>query len=524
MKRFGICFLLTVLMLCLGSVQAYAHANLLSTTPQNGQVVATTPETVTLDFGEDLQAGLIDLKVYDWNARPIGIQGPFLTPGKPSEMFARLPKLQTGTYTVAWSVVSQDGHPVNGSFLFSVGHVTTGSTITVDSSKDAFNRLLVGIRYGVEGLLLISSGLYGISFFATRRNSPGVIRWKPYAKWVWISLFLGLLLEWWTYAATLPGTSLTIDLVKGNLERILQTRFAVVLLIQMLLLVLLAIPNMQEIWYLGVFVLLTAAFGFEGHGWGAHPVWLAIGLRVLHLLAMAVWLGALTYLMGLLRWQMKQHQSMDWGSFRPFFVRTVACAVVMLFLTGMGMFLMQTDVNTVLQNGKTWAVLLGWKLVLFAAMLGLAGFQTVRWKREWTLLSMPLLRIEWFLGCVVILFGVWMSQSPYPVPAKSYVKTLESDSVQADVQISRLMLGKQTMKIHLHDPQHAQPQSLSVYIDMNNMNMELEPIPAKKTGVDTYEANVPFPMSGYWKFVVDAEYQPGQHRQWSDTVFIPSGN
>jgi copper transport protein len=65
---------------------------------------------------------------------------------------------------------------------------------------------------------------------------------------------------------------------------------------------------------------------------------------------------------------------------------------------------------------------------------------------------------------------------------------------------------------------------VNVNIDMNNMNMELEPIPAKKIGVDTYEANVPFPMSGYWKFVVDAEYQPGQHRQWSDTVFIPSGN
>ncbi|WP_432248823.1 copper resistance protein CopC [Streptomyces sanyensis] len=106
-----------------GAGPAAAHAVLLSSDPADGAVVATAPGEVTLTFSEKIAVGDDSIRVLEPSGkradtdeiRELGtdggvVYGVTLHPGLPD-----------GTYTVAWQGVSADSHPVAGAFTFSIG-------------------------------------------------------------------------------------------------------------------------------------------------------------------------------------------------------------------------------------------------------------------------------------------------------------------------------------------------------------------------------------------------------------------
>lgn len=98
---------------------AYAHDQLVTTTPENGQVLATAPADITLTFTEgvlDIGTAIVvmDSSGTDWAASVPTVQDGTLTTALKSGM-------PNGVYTVNWRVVSADGHPVGASFVFGIG-------------------------------------------------------------------------------------------------------------------------------------------------------------------------------------------------------------------------------------------------------------------------------------------------------------------------------------------------------------------------------------------------------------------
>lgn len=101
---------------------ANAHAGLVSSTPKSGAHLKVLPTQVKLQFEEDLlslgEAPTNVLVIRDPDGVQIdkadsSISGRFLT--------VRLnPSSKVGIFTANWRVVSGDGHPVEGSFQFSV--------------------------------------------------------------------------------------------------------------------------------------------------------------------------------------------------------------------------------------------------------------------------------------------------------------------------------------------------------------------------------------------------------------------
>lgn len=103
---------------------AYAHSTLISTSPDADETVPTIPTEVVLTFNEPamalgtrivvtgpagpVQSG--DVKIIDKAV----VQA--LEPGSPA-----------GRYTVDWRVASADGHPVTGSYSFTVAATSTTS-------------------------------------------------------------------------------------------------------------------------------------------------------------------------------------------------------------------------------------------------------------------------------------------------------------------------------------------------------------------------------------------------------------
>lgn len=103
---------------------ASAHAELESTDPADGSTVATAPAQVTLTFGEELVPETVALAVNGPNGTVAiddpAVDGAVVTLPWPAAADA-------GEYAVAYRVVSQDGHPVEGTFAFTIegGIVTT---------------------------------------------------------------------------------------------------------------------------------------------------------------------------------------------------------------------------------------------------------------------------------------------------------------------------------------------------------------------------------------------------------------
>ncbi|MDK9499920.1 copper resistance protein CopC [Streptomyces katrae] len=127
---------------------ATAHAALTASDPQDGAVVATAPAQVTLSFSEQVAMGDDSIRVMD-------PQGKRVDTGELRDMCsgstirygtALHPGLPNGTYTVAWQAVSADSHPISGAFTFSVG-APSATSVTLPDQKVGGGP--VGIAYGI---------------------------------------------------------------------------------------------------------------------------------------------------------------------------------------------------------------------------------------------------------------------------------------------------------------------------------------------------------------------------------------
>ena len=119
--------------LCIASA-AWAHATLVSSEPADGSVLAQPPKMVQLHFNESIAPaviGIIDAagKARDVATRAVGQSVLIVLPDD----------LPQGTQIVSYRVVSQDGHPVAGSMVFSIGAVTGAAppvTIPIENISD----------------------------------------------------------------------------------------------------------------------------------------------------------------------------------------------------------------------------------------------------------------------------------------------------------------------------------------------------------------------------------------------------
>lgn len=407
-------------LLCLQTSSVSAHAGLVGTSPKNGEIVKDAPTKITLRFTETLEPGLVSIRLYDWNANEISIEKPKLQRGDASTVYADLPTLAQGSYTVVWSVVSEDGHPVKDTLLFSVG-VKSASVKAPNENPNAkyaasLNSLfLIITRYVTQGMILLMGGLVFVSWRATKHSLPSFreILGKNMI-YSWLLPLLGMLMLWLLYEATLPEVNLTKALLNGDWGLLGQSPFAVMILVSTLLLLLTAIPRMETGWYITMWLLVVTVQALGGHVWGIEPLALSIIARVMHVLTVSLWLGALFYQV-LISVQGKRENA----PFKAFFLRLVAVAAFCTLASGAVLLMIQSDFSSVIGSTGTWSCLLLGKLFAVAAMLFLAWRQTRSW-RGGESLKQTLLRVETILGLIALLAGVWMSQTQYPLPAAAH--------------------------------------------------------------------------------------------------------
>ncbi|WP_377270248.1 FixH family protein [Peterkaempfera sp. SMS 1(5)a] len=132
-----------------GAGTASAHAALVSTDPAPDSVVATAPSQVVLTFSEGVTLSDNSVQVFDPGGKQADLGSPAHADGKDATAAVQLRDgLAQGTYTVSWRAVSEDSHPVSGAFTFSIGKQTQTAVPAAVAGREGGSST-VGALYGI---------------------------------------------------------------------------------------------------------------------------------------------------------------------------------------------------------------------------------------------------------------------------------------------------------------------------------------------------------------------------------------
>ena len=111
---------------------AYAHATLEETEPARGTTVKVQPKAIVFHFSERVEMNFSAVHVYDATGKIVDDGRAIHPGGKSSDVSIGLEsKVPQGTYTATYRVISADGHPVSGGFVFSIGKAGAAPAQTV---------------------------------------------------------------------------------------------------------------------------------------------------------------------------------------------------------------------------------------------------------------------------------------------------------------------------------------------------------------------------------------------------------
>ncbi|WP_250302281.1 copper resistance CopC/CopD family protein [Streptomyces sp. A 4/2] len=300
---------------------ASAHAALLGSTPNAGAVVAQPPPNVALTFSEQVAMDNKSVRVLDpkGNRADKGVLRNFSKGSTVSYGVDLRPGLANGTYTVAWQAVSADSHPVSGAFTFSIG---APSKTSVTATGDNVGGGLVGFLYGTARyfayagfILLVGGGAFVLACWQRGAGQP------PLQKLVvrgWLTLTAATLVLLLLRAPYTGSGQLADAFDLSALKAVLQTRPGAALVSRLLLLGAAALfvavlfgayarredgKEKKDLAFglgLGGAVVaagIAATWSLTEHASVGLQPGIAMPVDVVHLLAVATWLGGLTALL-----------------------------------------------------------------------------------------------------------------------------------------------------------------------------------------------------------------------------------
>ncbi|MEU9285827.1 copper resistance protein CopC [Streptomyces sp. NPDC048275] len=390
-----------------GAAPASAHAALTGSDPQQGAVVEQAPTQVSLTFSEQVALS-------DGSLRVLDPKGKRVDTGKATNLSGTTygvklhSGLPDGTFTVTYQVVSVDSHPVSGAFTFSIG---APSQTSVALSDETAGGGVVGALYGVgryvsyAGFILLVGGAAFV--LACWQRGAGV---RPVQRLVvsgWLALTgatLALLLLRGSYV----GSGKVGDIFDLTLlGQVLQTKSGAALISRLLLLAAGALfiavlfgayarrdeadgpdasdeaaDEKKDLTFglaIGGAVIaagLAASWAMAEHASTGVQADLAMPVDVLHLLAVAVWLGGLSTLLVAL-FRAPAEAQIEAATVRRF-SQVAFGSVTVLAATGIYQSWRQVGSWSAL-TGTAYGQLLLVKVGLVAVLVGIAWIS-----RRWT--------------------------------------------------------------------------------------------------------------------------------------------
>jgi copper transport protein len=518
----GLATLLAVL--CLATA-ASAHASLVATEPGDGSVLAAAPTTIELRFNETVTPAVINLIDSEGKTRDDATvravdQSIVITPPL---------SLPRGTQVVSYRVISQDGHPVSGSLVFSIG-APSGTTVALESTGPV-GVLIWLARIGVYlGLFVGVGGVFFLSWIAPARAGFG---------WIVAALMVGLL----SAAASLGLQGLDVlNLSLGGLATSApwQAAFATSLGPSLLIAAVAMVAGMmaQRSASLSIARTLSAlavagvglSLASSGHAATAPPQWLTRPIVFLHGVGVAFWVGALAPLV-LMAWRPA-------GGLLPTLHRFSRLAVPMvggLVLTGLTLAIIQLQSFRALVE-TSYGLILSVKLALVVVLLGLATLNRFRLTPRLALNpqhTRPLVR-SILLECLVVagilaVVAGWRFTPPPRALAVAIRPPLaiqiHTEHAMFQVLVSPGRVGTDDFVLQLMNGDASPLVAKEATLVLSLPERDIEPLerPAQ-LGADGYwhVRDVPLPYPGRWHIRVEALVTDFEKVTLEDDLNVPA--
>jgi copper transport protein len=327
---------------------ALAHSTLVATEPTRDAVVEQSPDRVLLRFDERVESALGSIAVYNGDGERVDAEQ--ITRPSPEEVAVAIDgRLERGTYTVAWRVISADSDPINGAWVFHVkarGPQPSGIAAQVLEGDDfSVSAFYLGGRFLDFLLVLFCVGGIGSLLIALRAASADVrvrLLWwlRTFAIALAVVALFGIVFQGAAAGGFSLGEAFSWDVVSSVAA---DTRYGHFSLARAAMAVAIAVLAAVALRAGGRFTPVTGAAalllatglvitpGFSGHASVEGPV--ALVADATHVLAASVWVGGLLFLVSALMLAGRERWTLAASSV-PRFSMMAMVAVAALLIAG----------------------------------------------------------------------------------------------------------------------------------------------------------------------------------------------
>jgi copper transport protein len=514
--------------LALGTGIASAHATVESSSPADGQTLPTSPSEISITFSEPVSTASGGLSILNADGNHVDAGKSQITNGR--TLVTEIPQsLSDGTYVATYRVLSADGHPVSGSFLFGVGSGAVDRSAQPPSSGDRLWEIIGGVSRALMYLAALIAA--GVAFFLAFIHDHDDDRWRivPFVRIGSILALFSAIGVVMSQAALLTGkgagaitdTNVLRDVLNQNLGWSLALMMIGLAAVHLSTDITKKVVSQSFAFYGGLAV--TISFAVWGHATELAPRAVSLVADAVHATAAALWLGGLIGLVMVLTLRSAETVRSTAGIISRF-SRMAFWSVIALAIAGLTLTVTGSDASLDAIVTTTWG-----QLVLAKVGLTLIVVIIAAWNRRTLVPSLTTptetgndLSLRWatllrtvrtealVLVVVVCLTAVLVNIPPARtavVPkAARFDVSKRVDTGTVELSVDPAIVGTNTVVARYADGT-GQPLDVanSMTIEFSQPSAGLEPItrqvPVSEPGVFTIQGNE-FSIPGTWTVTI----------------------
>lgn len=364
--------------LALGTTAASAHATLESSSPADGQSVLTSPSEIRITFSEAVTTISDGLSVLNADGKTVDTGSSEIVDGQ--TLVAPISEtLSDGTYVATYRVLSADGHPVSGSFLFGVGEGALDQSALPSSNGDRLWEIIGGISRFIMYLAALVAA--GVAFFLAFIHDRAEDRWRivPFVRIGSIlALFsaIGIVMSQ-AVLLTGKGAGAVTDsnVLRGVLNQNLGWSLALLMIGLAAVHLSTDIPKkvVSQSFALSGGLAVTVSFAVWGHATELSPTAISLAADAIHATAAALWLGGLVGLVMVLSLRTSETVGSTAGIIGRFSLMAF-WSVIALTIAGLTLTITGSDANLNSILTTTWGQLVLAKIGLTLIIVLIAAW------------------------------------------------------------------------------------------------------------------------------------------------------